>query len=380
MNDLYMKMVDDKWDAAVFETPEDPHNPFVYFAVTSKSEDYKYANEDAWGNLSLIGTNLVVYTGPPNLLALFAERVALWMPRLLQKSKGFLMFKVVEFSSGSGLDRFPGGCVRAVALSGTEGLKGGMRGVMDPLGREQEWYIRDIGGILNGLSTLLRSETLLSTALLRRQAEIAWRHYVLCRLLLRILYGGHKEVEVLVEGQRLKDVKVFEVTNSFTSPCLHASGKTELLSFAKPVEQGEIDHCISRIEVPIKFIPKKERFSRFLQEYVSAVTAIFTAENDRRFYWYWYIRSTVEKSYLYHISQIRYRLCKKIVNVWVKLRICLVMIYDELRLRQGIKSCAWAEWLDKLASLRACYSKRDPSLPATDLLLPQTNTVLSQHL
>jgi hypothetical protein len=284
------------------------------------------------------------------------------------------MFKVAgllstRLSSEVGPDWFQGAYIQAVALNGVEGLERGLRGVRDHLGKIQELHLGDLTVLYSGVDGLLNPDDRVLLLATSRTRKPVFRAFYLGEPILRVVNGGH--LEVMVEEGRL------EVKGTFRSPSL---GKTDLLSFAKPVKQDEIDHCISRIEVPIKFIPKKERFSRFLQEYVSAVTAIFTAENDRRFYWYWYIRSTVEKSYLYHISQIRYRLCKKIVNVWVKLRICLVMIYDELRLRQGIKSCAWAEWLDKLASLRACYSKRDPSLPATDLLLSQTNTVLSQHL
>jgi hypothetical protein len=269
------------------------------------------------------------------------------------------MFKITKFSSGSGPDWFPGRCSRAVALNGAEGLKRGMRGVTDPLRKAQEWHIGDATilyiTVVSYLEPLLKNTVGVKAVNLK--AKVAWRHYVQCRPLLRILRSGQKKVKVLVEGRRLEHL---EVENTFRSPCL---GKTELFSFAKPVEQDEINHYISRIKIPIKFISKKERFSRFLQEYVSTVTAIFTAKNDRKFYWYWYIRSTVKKSYLYHISQTRYQSCKKIVNAWMKLRICLVMTYDELRLRQRIKSCARAEWLDKLASLRACYPKRDPCFP-----------------
>jgi hypothetical protein len=158
--------------------------------------------------------------------------------------------------------------------------------------------------------------------------------------------------KVQLKGVVSEEVKVLQGWQA--SDC---QGKRQLRNF---IAHQNVEHYLSTINIPVKFIPKKERFDRFLQEYVSAVTAIFTAENDRRFYWYWYIRSTVEKDYLYRISQIRYRLCKNIVNVWVKLRIGLVMIYDKLRLKEEIKFPALYGWLDKLVSLRSYYPKRKP--------------------
>jgi hypothetical protein len=351
-----------KWPISVLKVPENSHDPSVFVYAADAN------------NLPAIGANLVIYTGSTRRAALFPEELVLWMPRLLRNVDGFVVCKVTEWFFGP--DQFPfiwkepgrydnkARIARAVALGGTEGLQQGMRGVPDPLDGSLEWHTKNLKVLLKTMVAVATTNRRLLFEyphsigvgpVWAASIEKAWRCLITLKPLTRGVYGGHmclEESKVQLKGVVSEEVKVLQGWQA--SDC---QGKRQLRNF---IAHQNVEHYLSTINIPVKFIPKKERFDRFLQEYVSAVTAIFTAENDRRFYWYWYIRSTVEKDYLYRISQIRYRLCKNIVNVWVKLRIGLVMIYDKLRLKEEIKFPALYGWLDKLASLRSYYPKRKP--------------------
>jgi F-type H+-transporting ATPase subunit beta len=93
------------------------------------------------GSIPTVGDNLVIYKGSERLAAFVSEEVLLCMSAI--RCEGFVVCEVIQLLGG--------GRVRAVALSGTEGLRRGMRVVVDSGGLRVPVGKQTLGRIFNVL-------------------------------------------------------------------------------------------------------------------------------------------------------------------------------------------------------------------------------------